>query len=345
MLPVPDGMSAQPVAEQNPSRNRRRKPLFNPPYTVDLDSVRRAFPPGIEVPPLLLDFAAWLKGRPWGSVGCFSLSGQFTDNAPVFDGSPLRNNFALFIRLPEGSAAGAWYRPGVPPENAPIVVLGSEGEYEILAPSLKGLLAKIAVQRFEEDRKWTDFTPHEDAEDATGELARWLSKRLGVADLRPLTETPSGQPDFAGWVSKWCSEREDYWAAHPAMAELSQHLTVHKPEGRNPWDRTHFEVAIVGAQYQVRVLRGGRQPIDEAAAIEPILRNLRDAMCQTRPDLGLWYSMHFVQYADGSILPNAFDYETRPAIGEAPADLSEARADLARAPRPASWVPAWLAIP
>ena len=52
--------------------------------------------------------------------------------------------------------------------------------------------------------------------------------------------------------------------------------------------------------------------------------------------------MSFVMSADGRILPS-FDYETRPMIGDAPADLTEARADLRRAPRPERWVPAWLA--
>ena len=77
------------------------------------------------------------------------------------------------------------------------------------------------------------------------------------------------------------------------MSELSRHLTAHRPAGESAWARTHFEVAIVGAQYQVRVLRRGRQPIDEAAAIEPLLRRLRDDMCREKPDLGLWLAMTF----------------------------------------------------
>jgi hypothetical protein len=110
--------------------------VSDPPYRIDLDSILRAFPHQTEPPRLLLDFAAWLDGRPWGSVGCFSLVGQFTDHAPVYDGSPLRDDFALFLRLPEGSVVGAWYGCGA--AEPPIVVLGSEGQYEILAASLEG---------------------------------------------------------------------------------------------------------------------------------------------------------------------------------------------------------------
>jgi hypothetical protein len=92
----------------------------------------------------------------------------------------------------------------------------------------------------------------------------------------------------------------------------------------------------------VSVFRRGRQPIEEAAAIEPLLRGLREEMWRTQPALGLWYWMSFVMFADGRILPR-FDYEMRPAIGESPPDLSEARSDLSHAPRPERWVPAWLA--
>jgi hypothetical protein len=52
--------------------------------------------------------------------------------------------------------------------------------------------------------------------------------------------------------------------------------------------------------------------------------------------------MSFGLHADGRMLPS-FDYETRPMFDEQPAELSGARADLSRAPRPERWVPEWLA--
>ena len=313
--------------------------MSDQPYFVDIDSMRRAFAPGTEPPPLLLDFAGWLHGRPWGSVGCFDLAGKFSDAAPIVDGSPLRRAFALFMSLPEGSAVGAWLGAGSDPLQSPIVVLGSEGQNEVLAPSLEGFLARIALRRFED--RWSDFEPHEDAEDATDELTAWLGKRLKKS-LSDLAQMPSGLPDFGRWIEEWCRSREEFWTLHPILADLSDRLTAHRPQGRRSWDRTHFEIAIAGRQFQARVLRRGRQPVEEAAAIEPLLRGLRDEMWHAMPQLGLWYSMGFAMYADGRIVPH-FDYETRPQIGEAPAELTEARADLERAPRPERWVPAWLA--
>ena len=49
-------------------------------------------------------------------------------------------------------------------------------------------------------------------------------------------------------------DREDYWANHRMMAELGWRLAAHLPKGKNAWDKTRFEVAIVGKQYQARVL-------------------------------------------------------------------------------------------
>ncbi|MGY8662847.1 hypothetical protein Q3C01_10815 [Bradyrhizobium sp. UFLA05-109] len=314
--------------------------MSDPSYRIDVDSIRRAFPPGTEAPPLLLDFAVWLKGRPWGSVGCFDLRGQFVDSAPIVDGSPLRDKFGLFIRLPEGSEVGTWYGTDVDQANPPVVVLGSEGEHEIIAPSLDSLLARIALQQFED--RWSDFLPDEDVDETTDELADWLAPRLGAEDLATLAGSSPDLPDFRRWMETWCRDREEYWANHTMMAELGWRLAAHLPKGKNLWDKTRFKVAIVGAQYQARVMRSGPQSFKEEKAIEPLLRELRDDMRRAQPELGLWYSMDFGLYADGRVMPR-FDYDERPTIDDVPAELSEAKADLARAPRPERWVPTWLA--
>jgi hypothetical protein len=79
-------------------------------YRIDINSIRRAFPPGIEPSPLLLDFAAWLEGRPWGSVGCFDLVGSVAEAAPIVDGGPLRDNFACSGGCPKVRSLA----PGIP---------------------------------------------------------------------------------------------------------------------------------------------------------------------------------------------------------------------------------------
>ncbi|MDA9423678.1 MULTISPECIES: hypothetical protein [Bradyrhizobium] len=308
-------------------------------YPIDLDSIRGAFPPGIDAPPLLVDFAAWLEGRPWGSVGCFSLQGQFSDSAPIVDGSSLRDRFSLFMRLPDGSAVGGWYGAGLDRDNPPIVGLGSEGDYELLAPSFDALLAKLTSRQF--DSAWSDLRPREDVACQTVELAQWLA-RQPAGDRTICDHGAPDLPDFRGFVEKWSRDREDYWANHRLMAELGWRLAAHLPRGKKPWDTTHFEVAIVGKQYEARVLSRGPQAFEEAASIESLLRDLREEMRRAQPELGLWYAMKFGLHADGRVMPS-FEYDVRPTIEGEPALLSEAKADLARAPRPERWVPKWLA--
>jgi hypothetical protein len=306
-------------------------------YSIDAASVERAFPPGKSTPLLLTEFMRWLQDRTWGSVGCFRVEGRFADAAPIYDGAPLRADFALFLYLPDGSQVGLW-RAGRPSlDGAPVALLDSEGQHRTLAGSLEAFLSKLALRQFED----SDLDVHEDNEDdAADELASWLDERLGGADLFALATAPTDAPDFAKAMRAWTAEREAYWGQRPELAEASRRLTRLRPEGRNAWDTTTFEVGIVGERYCARVLQGGRQPFAEAAEIEAPLRALRDAMGRERPQLGLWFFMRFHLAADGRISPS-FDYEKRPEIDGAPADPADARADLKRAPRPERWIPLW----
>lgn len=313
-------------------------------YLVDWPKIRRAFPPGVEPPALLGRLAEWLDGRPWGSVGCFDLAGSFSDDAPIVDGSPLRREFGLFIHLPDGGKAGFWYRPGHPVEAAPIVGLGSEGEATVLATTLEGFLAKIALLHFDDGRNWSDFAPSEFVEDATEEFAAWLRQLCGCDDLRALVDEDEGDAlDFAARMDKWMYEREAHWAEHPSMVAIARLLEAHRPAEEDRWGRTHFEVAMAGSQFEMRVLRGGPQPVPEADRIEPILRELRTDQARTDPGLGLWFGADLTLSAKGQMLPR-FEYQSRPTIAGVPASLDEARANLARAPRPERWVPDWLRL-
>ncbi len=237
-------------------------------------------------------------------------SWQFSEQAPIVDGSLLRNDLALFLHLPDGSAVGSWCLPAIGPEDAPIVVLASEGQREILASSLAGLLAKIALQRFEEEGEWSDFTPHDDSEDATGELAHWLRERFGSEDLERIAELPTGLPDFAGWLGKWCSRSRGILGGPPGHGRTrtafdGTQADKQKPMGQHALRDRNRRRPIS----RTRVLRRGRPSRSmRRLPIEPLLRRLRDDMCRTQPDLGLWYSMTFALMPNGCILPN-FDYE------------------------------------
>lgn len=328
------------------------------PYIVRRESLPLAFPPGIEPPALLCDFADWLDGRPWGSVGCYRLQGTLSDEAPIVDGSALRRDFSLFLYLPDGSLVGLWHPDGMPSAGSPVVGLGSEGDAAVLAGSLDGFLVKLSRNAFT-DSAWSDLTPSDEDEecedepdaetamahgDAPGDLAAWLSQRIGPERLNALADEEPDQSVFPARMEAWMHQREAYWAEHPSLREIGQILAAHRPRGKNPWDRTRFRAAIVGTLYEAQIYRAGRQSFPEAPAIEPLLRALREAQRADDPDLGLWFEVEFALDREGCILPR-FDYQGHPAIGGVPAPIEEARADLRRAPRPARWVPDWLGDP
>ena len=77
--------------------------------------------------------------------------------------------------------------------------------------------------------------------------------------------------------------------------------------------------------------------------IEPLLRQLRDTMWHEQSSLGLWYSMAFVLKANGCVFPR-FDYESAADVQRNVLPTWSRRGPTSiRAPRPAKWVPAWLA--
>jgi len=277
---------------------------------------------------------------PGGSVGWFSLIGRLPDDAAIGDGALLRHRFALFMHFPDGSEAGFWLYLGLDLAEPPVVCLGSEGEAVVLAASLRAFLVKLAKDGFGGKGPWEDLEG--DVPDRLRELSAWLGNRPDTAGTAfPAAQRPT-IPDFGAATAAWQIKRKAYWASHPSMVRPALLLAVYYPTGGNLWDSTVFVAEIVGTLYRLTVLGGGPQPVPGAATVEPVLRALREEQWEASPDFGLWFGMDFHLGADGSIWP-IFDYRNRPPVASEPEGVAQGRADLARAPRPARWVPGWLA--
>jgi len=168
-------------------------------YQVDLDELVKAFPGQVRpasLPPLLARFGGWLAGKPWRSVGAFDLTVEWSD-AGFPGGELFYDRFALFIRLPDGSPAGYWLA-GRDPAEAPIVLLGSEGDSVRLAPNLDTLLARIALGDFKGKDPAADFR-YSDADYGAGvvpdlrpAMQSFLRAETGIADLPALVR--NGKP-------------------------------------------------------------------------------------------------------------------------------------------------------
>jgi hypothetical protein len=102
-----------------------------------------AFPEGVAVHSLLAPFFSWLEGRAWGSVGYFfAMPGNADDLVPAelsVDG-----DFAMVLRLSDGSLAGFWLAETRNIDEAPFAVFSSDGELNLVAPNFPCFLDRLA---------------------------------------------------------------------------------------------------------------------------------------------------------------------------------------------------------
>jgi len=301
--------------------------LSDEPYPIDLDKPRAGHSARHRSAALLLDFAAWLEGRP-GSGRLFQPVGNFTDLRPVVDGSPLRDQFALFMRLPEGSVVGAWYGIGGAPANAPTVALAPEGHTNHGVPRSTDCSRKSPCSDL---RRWRMDRISRRIKMSTMQRMSLPSMAGGTSRRQEFGETgrAAGRlPDFGRLDGKWCSDRGDL-GGHP-MTDRTRETPDGTSAGRqqNPGGTTHFDVAIVGCSIKCGSCAAAATR-RRGEAIEPLLRDLRDerwrAPKQSRAlvfdvacDVGQWPH-----------LPR-FDYGNRPMIGRRAGRHCRGAADLRR---------------
>lgn len=289
-----------------------------------------------------------MADKPWRSVGMFDISPEWTDSH--FAGAEHHYaQFALFIRLPDGSSAGYWLGSGVP-GPPPIVVLGSEGQNTTLAPDLETLLARIAFGDFSDKGPEADFLHHDgDFEgdivpDLRGDLGRFLAKEAGITDFQPLlAKARTTSADFAAWVQQADETYRKTLAATPDMQAITAMLAPYKPDGKEAWESSTVRITWAGDDVDVwRVTADGPQDLAEADRLRPLLTALRSRAAAQTPGLGLWHSATLLVHPeDVTFIP---DYLYEPSFRSRPAPIEAFKADQTRAPREARRIPSWLRL-
>src|SRR5438094_736159 len=100
-------------------------------YPFHIESFRDHFPPHFPVPALLFEFADWLRRKPWGSLGDFSVeSCRWVDWGA--DAGDLYPYLAVFLRTGCGGLIAFWLPEGKALNSPPVVYLGSEGQLALL---------------------------------------------------------------------------------------------------------------------------------------------------------------------------------------------------------------------
>lgn len=171
-------------------------------YVVGLASLEKSLPRSFAPRARLLDFAALVRTLVHGSIGYFSLAGagRHPYFGPSFHGynkkQPLDRHFIEFLSLGEGSTFAFW-NPGETWEaNPAIVLLGSEGEYRLVADNLEDLLIKISKRKTGEEDIDQKFDDDEDQIDSRDVLQDWLKQHKVKAPK------PPKRPNFLPWLKQ-----------------------------------------------------------------------------------------------------------------------------------------------
>jgi hypothetical protein len=164
-------------------------------YSVSIESVRKNFPVGCQIPELLLDFGNWLKSQRAGSVGYFSLQSERFNDYWIENGADLHPYFAFFLCDPTGGQIGYWLYDGQTTAFPPIVMVGSEGELRILSDSLEEFLEQVA----EGSTNAPDLDSRDDGGREGAALARFLESRTPKTPAA----THRDHPDLNGWMDAW----------------------------------------------------------------------------------------------------------------------------------------------
>jgi hypothetical protein len=317
-------------------------------YQVDLGELIKAFPSEAgspALPTLLSRFGEWMAGKPWRSIGAFDLAVEWSDGH-IRGGEFYYDQFALFIRLPDGSSVGYWL-DGRDLAEAPIVLLGSEGDFVTLAADLEARLARIALGYFSRKGPAADFL-YSDVDygegvvpDLRGAMQAFLREQTGTGDLDSLARKTLPNPTgFTEWVAKSVAAYEARMQAHPAILAMTSILGKYRPVNGQPWEGTPINVRWVDTDFEAWVMPRG-ETLAEAEQLRPYLAALRDEAAMTKAGLGLWHRATLMVYTDR--LELLTDYLFEPDFRSEKPSANAFKADQARAPRAPRRVPPWLA--
>jgi hypothetical protein len=171
------------------------------------DVVQSNFPDGVKLPDCLRALCDYLDARGYPLSGCFEICdwGQ-KDAEGWFPNDPAtRRQVAIFGRGATGSSYALWLVPNADPDEAPVVLFGSEGEFIVLASNAFEFCRLLGLGYTEVESDDLSAPPAEWTETST--LRSWLAERFPI-DFPATGEPIAGiarerYPDFGEWMKRW----------------------------------------------------------------------------------------------------------------------------------------------
>jgi hypothetical protein len=307
-------------------------------YPVDIESLHRNFPSHCEVTDLLADFGEWLRSRGAGSVGYFRFQSERPSDYWIENGADLHPWFAFFMKDPTGGEIGYWMPDGKTIASPPVVSLGSEGEVSVMSETLEGFLALLANRA----TGHSDLDSRsDDGRDEGAELAAWLKLR----EVRVATGSSRNFPDLKKWLDNWAQQQRQRIENDPVHIQITEKLRKYLKPNAKPWERTAFDVLLVGTQFKMwRRSFGPKLMADaEVADLESLFRAARLDRARHTPDRGLWFSAWVTVGAEGAVnLSCNFMDEPKIADEHPAVPIADYERDLKDFPRSEYWMPWWL---
>ena len=309
------------------------------------------------MPLLIADVTNYVKDQTWRSLGATRLVGDRMDDYWIENGADLWRDFGIFMRLPEGSRVAQWFREGASAEP-PIVLIGSEGEQEILAPNLEAFLAAWALGGFNAAGDFvangvsvgmpSDMIRSEEYEadvaDGRPAFAKFLTQRLG-RDIASFVAQKPADDDFKAFFDAWQKTALAEMAANAHLREIVRILDADIPRGKEPWERVSFRIAAIGERIEIGSKGDPRQLLLEAtaAALRPVIVAERERRASgVHAPRGLWHSAAINLYPTGQCQLNV-DWAAEPQFVSGPAPVrAEFALDQQRFPKSDRWLEPWI---
>lgn len=169
-----------------------------------MTNIQSAFNDNIPMPKLLADFEQWAGQFAYGSLGYFEFETYKLDHHWIENGGQLADQFAIFLRLGDGSMIGFWRPEHFSDDDIlPVVLLGSEGDVEVLGESLEDFLYKWGDGGNEFENVY-DLSPSGEEDDETEYLHHLLLDWLKDKNItRPIINNPITTAQLQHFFDDW----------------------------------------------------------------------------------------------------------------------------------------------
>ena len=311
---------------------------------IDVAGLKKKWPPGREVPQLVLDVLDAIHDAPWGAFGYFRVTGDRMDDYWIENGADLWAEFGTIFNLADGSRIALWFHDGATPDAQPVVNIDSEGQCRSWAPDLKTFLhdwitpgpRSVLGDLFPDSDEFPLDSPKRQPYAAKAKTMIEVAADLPQATAAAL--------DIMAFFDRYGLAQRARIAADPTLKEIAAILDSEIPRGKEPWELVRISLHAAGPRCEASVYAGDawRQHPKEAHLIPLIQKARQDRALGQHAARGLWHEAAIRLHPDGHAQITA-DWAAAPKFRDGrPITRDEFAADMARCPRSEAWIEPWM---